>query len=585
MQYKESTTISLAFHDSSYNTLVESTASLFNLDLIYLQNNLYKVTGNMDAIIDFHRILNKEILALPMPSGHSNQVLEATGHGVEEEAPHPQFPLSRYDRFTDQNRDILGFLNKIPDGKFPGVHYFPGEGIVYIEKEDSAKKISNYQSAYQQVCERMKVEVIPLPPESSSEAANEICSLLSSENSKYTQCVFTYDDSTKSMKVIFISSRQFDQAKKVLLECSQFNPASCLTLPLAQQRTLTLKKSDIVKEQVDIVVNAANGRLQHAGGVALAINRASGGAVQQYSDQYMKTSYGEIRVGNVAVTKAGGALKCRYIIHAVGPTVSHYDCKALLEEVTNNILRAAEEKEVSSIAIPAISSGIYGVDKNLVAQCLVDSISSFKFSSPMPVLSDIRIVIIDEPTYRCFADYIQKKLDKLAPTERDISSINGVGSNQKEGRVREDNNGSSVDPTRKVDNEAPGFSSSSDSCEKAKSHSSDSGGKAKSHSSDSEGKAKSHSSDSGGRAKSHSSDSEGKAKSRSSDSGGRAKSHSSDSGGKAKSHFSDSERKTKSHSSDSGGKAKSHSSDSGGKTKSHFSTMPQHVDGNISAEI
>ncbi len=413
MQYKESTTISLAFHDSSYNTLVETTASLFNLDLICLQNNLYKVTGNMDAIIDFRQILDKKILALPMPSGHSNQVPEATGHGAEEEAHHPPFPLSRYDRFTDQNRDILALLNKLPDGKIPGVHYFPGEEIVYIEKEDSAKKISKYQSAHQKVRERMKVEVIPLPPESSGE---EICSLLSSENSKCSRCVFTYDDSVKSMKVISISSRQLDQAKQILLERCQFNPAGCLTLPLAQRRRLTLKKSDIVKEQVDIVVNAANGRLQHAGGVALAIDRASGGAVQRYSDRYMK-HYGEIRVGNVAVTGAGGALKCRYVIHAVGPIASDYniyDCKALLEEVTNNILRAAEEKEVSSIAIPAISSGIYGVDKNLVAQCLVDSISSFRFSAPMPVLSDIRIVIIDEPTYRCFADYIQKKQDKLS---------------------------------------------------------------------------------------------------------------------------------------------------------------------------
>ena len=59
-----------------------------------------------------------------------------------------------------------------------------------------------------------------------------------------------------------------------------------------------------------------------------------------------------------------------------------------------------------SIALPALGCGIFDVSKDLMVRSIIDAIIRFKYSKPPPVLSDIRIVIYDEPTHSCFAHYI-----------------------------------------------------------------------------------------------------------------------------------------------------------------------------------
>ena len=117
-------------------------------------------------------------------------------------------------------------------------------------------------------------------------------------------------------------------------------------------------------------------------------------------------------VGSVAITEGGGALKCSKVIHAVGPEKAKHseaDCERLLNRVIREALRNAEKLNASLISFTAISTGIFGVGKELVARCLVDTIMAYHFIKPSPVLSDIRIVIIDEKTYASFARYFQQK--------------------------------------------------------------------------------------------------------------------------------------------------------------------------------
>ena len=180
-------------------------------------------------------------------------------------------------------------------------------------------------------------------------------------------------------------------------------------------RRLTLKKADIALETVDVIVNAADERLKHLGGVSGALNSVSKGFLQQHSDAYVQEK-GIIPVGDVAVTHGGGALKCKKVFHAVGPSNtchSHRECKRLIAQVINESLTKAEKRSFISIAIPAISSGLFGVNRELVASTVIDSIISHKYSKAAPVLSDIRIVIIDEATYSCFARHFHKKKDEL----------------------------------------------------------------------------------------------------------------------------------------------------------------------------
>ena len=180
-------------------------------------------------------------------------------------------------------------------------------------------------------------------------------------------------------------------------------------------------------------MNAANNRLLHGGGVAGAINTASCGQVQKYSDRYFSQK-GPVAVGQVAYTNAGGNLKCKVVFHAVGPDSSYTtaECERLLTQVINVTMSGAERANHNSIAIPALSSGIFGVSKELVAHCIIDTIVNFHFTKAPPVLSDIRIVIIDNPTYSCFAQYFVQKRALLKqalkkPSEPLESQSAGIG--------------------------------------------------------------------------------------------------------------------------------------------------------------
>ena len=329
--------------------------------------------------------------------------------------------------YPNLNPDVLALLQKIPEGKIPGLHYDVKRGCVLVDScssEEEALHISTFQAKYQEIVSsrKLKVDALEIPETLSDQTVKEI---ISSYDAKYNQCVFIMQEDTRAVRVISNSSRQFEQAKKILkdglnqaLVNSNLGATSdkSMVIPLAGGRKLTLKQADIVMEEVDIIVNAANGNLDHGAGVAGAINRASNGAVQRLSDKYIKNN-GRLFPGQVAVTRAGGSLKCKHIIHAVGPTKYDHNltvCERLLHDVMNKILHEAEKVSAQSIAIPAISSGIFGVGKELVAKCVTDSIQSYKFRKALPTLSDIRIVIIDHPTYSTFAQLFATRMAVFA---------------------------------------------------------------------------------------------------------------------------------------------------------------------------
>jgi O-acetyl-ADP-ribose deacetylase (regulator of RNase III) len=120
------------------------------------------------------------------------------------------------------------------------------------------------------------------------------------------------------------------------------------------ERILRLVEGDITDQSVDAVVNAANRHLQLGSGVAGAIRRKGGPAIQRECDQI-----GGCPVGGAAIT-GGGRLKARFVIHAVGPLGSDPQADHLLESATRASLRVATERGLSSIAFPAISTGVFG---------------------------------------------------------------------------------------------------------------------------------------------------------------------------------------------------------------------------------
>lgn len=153
-------------------------------------------------------------------------------------------------------------------------------------------------------------------------------------------------------------------------------------------------KGNIIDADVDAIVNAANENLILGSGVAGAIRQAGGNSIQQECYKLAP-----IKTGEAAATRAGN-LKQDYVIHAVAPCGTINGWQDLVKDCICNILREAERMKVSSIAIPAIGTGIFGLPLDIVAEILIKNVkeqeSNFKY------IKKIVFVLFDDPAYRIF---------------------------------------------------------------------------------------------------------------------------------------------------------------------------------------
>lgn len=165
---------------------------------------------------------------------------------------------------------------------------------------------------------------------------------------------------------------------------------------------VSVYKADLTKFAVDAVVNAANEHLQHGGGIALALSKVGGSQIQWESDNYVGT-FGVLKTGE-AVTMSAGLLPCKVIIHAVGPrltdqSLSDYPQAAkLLENAVFNSLKSAEECCLKSVALPAISSGLFGYPLAQCADTIVRTVRKFCEDFPVTYLKKILLVNNDDLT-------------------------------------------------------------------------------------------------------------------------------------------------------------------------------------------
>ncbi|NJD58297.1 MAG: hypothetical protein C3F13_00905 [Anaerolineales bacterium] len=168
---------------------------------------------------------------------------------------------------------------------------------------------------------------------------------------------------------------------------------------------LEIAQGDITAENTDAIVNAANRYLEHGAGVAGAIVRKGGPQIQSESRQWV-LEHGLVSHAAPAYTHAGN-LPCRYVIHAVGPVWGEGDESNKLDAAVNGCLEVAERLGLSSIAFPAISTGIFGFPKQEAARVMLKSIHHYIVTNPTSSLKLIRLVLYDEATLQVFSDTLE----------------------------------------------------------------------------------------------------------------------------------------------------------------------------------
>lgn len=166
-------------------------------------------------------------------------------------------------------------------------------------------------------------------------------------------------------------------------------------------QSLQIVQGDITIEEVDAIVNAANEQLAHGGGVAWAILKKGGAAIQEESDEWIR-KHGLVSHAHPAWT-SGGLLPAKYVIHAVGPVWGETadDDKNLSDAVTGS-LHMADELKCTSVSMPAISTGIFGFPKDRAAGIIFKAVAAYFKSDPNSNLKQVRIVLFDQPTIDVF---------------------------------------------------------------------------------------------------------------------------------------------------------------------------------------
>ena len=135
--------------------------------------------------------------------------------------------------------------------------------------------------------------------------------------------------------------------------------------------TIRLVRGDITELDTDAIVNAANAQLIMGGGVAGAIRRKGGNAIQEECNKI-----GGTFVGGAVITN-GGNLKAKHVIHAVGPRMGEGNEDEKLKNATLNSLKLMDENSLKTISFPAISTGIFGYPIEKCAKIMISTVKEY----------------------------------------------------------------------------------------------------------------------------------------------------------------------------------------------------------------
>ena len=173
-------------------------------------------------------------------------------------------------------------------------------------------------------------------------------------------------------------------------------------------------KADITEVKIDAIVNAANNKLIMGGGVAAAIKKKGGSSIEEEAKKQ-----GPIKIGEAIITGAG-KLKAKFIIHTA--TMGMPACpprracrqagifktnQEIIRQATRSALQKTKDKDINSIALPALGCGVGGFAKEDAAKIMLEEVMTF--SQKNETLKEVIFVLYDDKTYKIFKDVIEDR--------------------------------------------------------------------------------------------------------------------------------------------------------------------------------
>jgi O-acetyl-ADP-ribose deacetylase len=162
---------------------------------------------------------------------------------------------------------------------------------------------------------------------------------------------------------------------------------------------IVLVEGDITDQHVDAIVNAANSSLLGGGGVDGAIHRRGGPAILEECRKLRATEWPDGLPTGQAEATTGGDLPARWVIHTVGPVyAAHDDPSSLLARCHSESLRVADELGASTVAFPAISTGVYGYPVDEAAPIAIEAVRAADTD-----VDEVRFVLFGRDAYDAFS--------------------------------------------------------------------------------------------------------------------------------------------------------------------------------------
>jgi len=159
---------------------------------------------------------------------------------------------------------------------------------------------------------------------------------------------------------------------------------------------LEVQQADVTRLDVDAITNAANTRLKHGGGVAAAISRAGGPAVQRESNEKAPIGLGD------AVETTAGDMPARYVIHAATMELGGPTSAEIIVQATRSTLSKADELGCRSLALVAFGTGVGGFPLDEAARLMVDAVRAHEPQS----LERVVFAVHGDEAERAFHDAV-----------------------------------------------------------------------------------------------------------------------------------------------------------------------------------